>query len=181
LAEGGGLKENSIWERPKGNNDIVDLRGAWTRPAELYSFLRDTYGFRESALFEEWIGADSSYHQYWDRSIAPRETDLTLPLRDNQYWASFLPKIQAETKKGDLVFFEDWHLDGWTHVGIITHSFTSPTYGGYGNKASYSLDEPLMIDHHGKTSLEDLTGHQRSISDTNSIYIRRVRILHAPW
>jgi RHS repeat-associated protein len=181
LAEGGGLKENSIWERPKGNNDIVDLRGAWTRPAELMNFLINTHGFRKSRFeLDNNTFAGSAYHEYWDDSRIS-ENSLTVPIRDDPNWETFLSNIRNETKKGDLIFFEDWHDENsWHHVGLITGEFESPTLENYGKDFNYSLEEPLMVDHHGRHSLEKYERHQRSIGDTNSLYIRRVTILHAP-
>jgi len=92
-----------------------------------------------------------------------------------QRWGDYLESI-INVQPGDLVFYENWKKEGWSHVGIITEGWQPPTHDFFNESMTPDFSEPRMIDHDG---IWDLT-QARSIGDTWSMQIYKVIILRAP-
>lgn len=173
----GGLLEGSTWQKDSG---------AWIRTNELYTFLI-TVGFTPSGEF-----VSSNNHWYIkqlnseDKLVATEDKYLPFRLNGqdtrekrqlldngNVLWSEYLDTI-SNARPGDLVFYMNY-TDIWSHVGIITEDWTSPTYYSFPEGIEAGTNEPQMIDHDGITE-----NVPRSIGDTSSFKNQKMIILYGP-
>ena len=153
----------------------------WVNTPALYSYLKGV-GFKESSAI---------FINSGDYSTEDDKSDF-LQLRDNnpkseyakhqsieQYWTDYIALIQ-NAQYGDLVFYENKLLNGWSHVGIMA-DWNEPTHKLYKTEYDSEPREPRIFDHDGQT-----TDLPRSIGDSNTdlsddfLDIVHVRILIGP-
>jgi len=163
----GGLLEIGDWQPG---------RTEWVSAPELFTFLEGK-GFTGSEIFYNTWDVEGSVTTFLKLRDNHPNSQKAEKQKIDHYWKDYLSSIQS-ARPGDLVFYEDYRRIGWTHVGIITEDWQTPTHYSYGTVLDPDPNEPRIIDHSGPEEIP-ASMLPRSIGDTSG-NIYRVQVLFGP-